>query len=155
MSSPVVPSPRVAPSREFSVLRRSRVMDTPSIFGSRTYSTVSPGNSLRTRLSNSRSSSMLYVLSSDIIGTAWRTGLNSLSGWPPTRWVGESGVTRSGNCSSRFFKLRVELVVLEIGNLGLRLDVVEVIVAADSLAEVSDSFLSFCAIHKPNRQLPR
>jgi hypothetical protein len=36
----------------------------------------------------------------DSMGTAWRTGRNMSSGWPPTRWVGESGRRSSGYFSS-------------------------------------------------------
>ena len=35
------------------------------------------------------------------MGTRWRAGANSAVGVPPTRWVGLSGVTSSGNASSR------------------------------------------------------
>ena len=50
----------------------------------------------RTRSSNARISSSLYVLSMLIIGTAWRTGFNSVCTSPPTRCVGDSGVAKSG-----------------------------------------------------------
>ena len=56
---------------------------------------------LRTRASKARSSSWLKAFESDSIGRAWRTsGKRPAAGAPPTRWVGESGVTSAGNAVS-------------------------------------------------------
>ena len=48
-----------------------------------------------------RSSSSLRALASDSIGCSWVTFVSRLIGVPPTRCVGESGVTSSGCSSSR------------------------------------------------------
>ena len=99
-SSPRTPSPRVAP---VASTPRSYVSETltPSSLSSATKLTPSPGASFRTRRSNARSSSAEYVLSSESMGTAWVTVAKPPVGAPPTRWVGESGVTRAGYSRSR------------------------------------------------------
>ena len=51
------------------------------------------------RAIHARSSSALRALASDSIACGWRTFSRSLTGSPPVRWVGESGVTSSG-CSA-------------------------------------------------------
>jgi hypothetical protein len=43
----------------------------------------------------------LNTLSRDSIGTGWRIDANPAMAAPPTRWVGDSGVTRSGYSRSR------------------------------------------------------
>ena len=48
------------------------------------------------RRSQSRSSASLVVLASESIGVECRTLANWPLTWPPTRWVGESGVISSG-----------------------------------------------------------
>ena len=53
------------------------------------------------RSTQPRSSSSLRALASDSIGCRWVTFVSRLIGAPPTRCVGESGVTRSGCSSSR------------------------------------------------------
>ena len=48
------------------------------------------------RLPQAASSSVENALSSDSIGTRWRTGANAPVWSAPTVWVGESSVRRSG-----------------------------------------------------------
>jgi hypothetical protein len=48
------------------------------------------------RLPQAASSSVEKALSSDSIGTRWRTGANAPAWTAPTVWVGESSVRRSG-----------------------------------------------------------
>ena len=74
-------------------------MATPSIFSSHTKPT-SPLMKRSMRLPHASSSSKPKALSSDIIGTRWRTGANSAEGAAPTCWVGEAGVASSGWASS-------------------------------------------------------
>ena len=52
------------------------------------------------RVPQATSSSNENALSSDIIGTRWVTAAKVADAAPPTSWVGESGVTTSGNSSS-------------------------------------------------------
>ena len=64
------------------------------------------GSSLLMRSSQSWTPWISAVLPRLRIGAGWRTFSNLSSGSPPTRWVGESGVTHSGcaasnSCSSR------------------------------------------------------
>ena len=59
------------------------------------------------RASNSRSSSGEVELSSDSIATRCSTDWNASIGVPPTRWVGLSGVTISGNSASSAFSSRI------------------------------------------------
>ena len=51
------------------------------------------------RATHARSSSSLRAFASEYIGCGWSTLLSEETGVAPTRWVGESGVTRSG-CSA-------------------------------------------------------
>jgi hypothetical protein len=51
------------------------------------------------RWTHARSSSSSRAFASDSIGWRCSTGSNLESGRPPTRWVGESGVSKSG-CSA-------------------------------------------------------
>jgi hypothetical protein len=83
-SSPISPSPRVAP-RTNAPFSYTREIASPSIFGSVTYSMSSLPDSLRTRASHVRSSSGLRALASDSIGCRCLTGSNLSSGFPPTR----------------------------------------------------------------------
>ncbi len=99
-SSPCNPSPRVTACESLPFLYESP-MATPSNFNSQAYEK----SALRfffIRESNSVNSSMLYVFPNDNIGYLWVTVLNFLVISPPTLWVGESGLTRSGNCFSRY-----------------------------------------------------
>jgi hypothetical protein len=99
MSSPVVPSPRVdawtyAPSRYVSAMAE------PSIFISHTYVQHPPPSDASVRVNHASSSSNDSALSSEYIRVTWRTGAKAAEGGAPTRCVGESGVTRSGNSPS-------------------------------------------------------
>ncbi len=51
------------------------------------------------RSTQARSSSSVRALASESIGCRWRTFSSAPTGSPPTRWVGESGVSSSG-CSA-------------------------------------------------------
>ena len=51
------------------------------------------------RATHARSSSSERALASDSIGAGWGTFSSLETGSAPTRWVGESGVSRSG-CSA-------------------------------------------------------
>jgi hypothetical protein len=55
---------------------------------------------VRIRVTHARSSSSERALASDSIGISWRTFGSDETGSPPTRWVGESGVTSSGLAAS-------------------------------------------------------
>ncbi len=70
----------------------------------------------------------LSALSRLSIGELCGTLTNPSRGWPPTRWVGESGVRSSGCASSRSAQLAHRAVVFSIGDLGLIENVVEVFV---------------------------
>ena len=88
-SSPVTPSPRVAP-RTKTPFSYSSDMDSPSILGSAQYSTP-PGSSARIRSSKAASSSKentSFRLSS---GTSCVTGAKLLFAVPPTFCVGDVG----------------------------------------------------------------
>ena len=104
-SSPIFPSPRVTARTRtpFSYVTES---DRPSILGSATYERGVSPSCRRTRTSNSRTSSSLYVFSRLNIGSLWVTDGNSERGAPPTRWVGESGVMSSGCAASRSLSSR-------------------------------------------------
>ncbi len=97
MSSPAVPSPRVAP-RTSAPFRYTRATASPSIFTSHRYGPVPP--SLVARAAHASSSSAEKALSRLSIRSRWRTGVNWVDTPPPGRWVGESGVRSSGYCSS-------------------------------------------------------
>ena len=100
MSSPIRPSPRVAP-RTKRPRSYTRATPRPSIFGSQTYWNFAPGKARPRRVSNSRRSSGVVALSSESIATWCSTGLKRSVGVPPMRWVGLSPVTRSGHSASR------------------------------------------------------
>ncbi len=76
-------------------------MESPSIFGSatKTSGSVRPRNRLA-RAQNSANSVASKTLSSDSIGTRWRTLANPLSGAPPTRVDGESARISAGKRAS-------------------------------------------------------
>ena len=76
-------------------------MANPSIFSSHTKRAGAPARPRSTRAPQARSSASPKALSRLIIGTRWRTGANVAETAPDTRWVGESGVTRAGYCSSK------------------------------------------------------
>ena len=106
-SSPVVPSPRVAPWTKRPASYR-REMARPSIFSSATYrGGSSSGPSSRwTRASNARSSASSNALPRLSIGARWATSASALLGRPPTERVGESSVTSSGWAASRSWSSR-------------------------------------------------
>ena len=93
-SSPVRPSPRVAPrtSRPFSY---TRLMASPSTLSSQRNAGCSI--SLATRSAQAFSSSGEKALSSDSIRSRWSTAANCEEMVPATFWVGESGVRSSVN----------------------------------------------------------
>ena len=97
-SSPVRPSPRVAPT-EKRPSRYCNEIARPSSFGSAT-KRIAPGTNRSSRPPQATSSSRENALSSDNIGTRCSTGENVDTGRPPGRCVGESGVTSSGYCAS-------------------------------------------------------
>jgi hypothetical protein len=97
-SSPVRPSPRVAPriSRPFSYVR---LIARPSTLSSQMNCTGPPA-SRSVRSAQAASSASSNTLSSDIIRSACSTGVNWVENVPPTFCVGESGVRSAGNSSS-------------------------------------------------------
>ena len=102
-SSPTAPSPRVEPSTSSPSSYTSSTAR-PSSLGSQTYSISVPGaasSSLRTRASNSSSSSSVVTLPRLSMGSRWRTLANPAPASPETRRVGESSVASDGCASSR------------------------------------------------------
>ena len=81
----------------------------PSSLSSHIYSTSVRPLSSCTRRSQERNSFSLYVLSSESMGEEWRTLTKPSRGFPPTRWVGESGVIRSGCSVSSFLSWSISL----------------------------------------------
>ena len=102
-SSPMSPSPRVAP-RAKTPSRYSSATESPSTFGSTEYS--ASGSSARTRASNSRSSSSENTSCKLSSGTACCTFWNALIASPPTRRVGLVGEAYCGYSFSRSSKRR-------------------------------------------------
>jgi len=98
-SSPISPSPRVAP-RTNAPFSYVRLIARPSILGSSTNATGSPV-SRRFAMSSAHlsSASSVVTFSSEPIALRCCTFWNFSDGGAPTRCVGESGVTSSG-CSS-------------------------------------------------------
>ena len=96
MSSPVVPSPRVA-ARTSTPSRYSRFTASPSILTSLSHATAgAPGSSatcFSARSSHATSSSVENIFSRCL------TGLKAAPTSPPTSWVGESLALSSG-CSA-------------------------------------------------------
>jgi len=97
--SPRIPSPRVEARTRIPFSYTSST-EAPSILGSTTYATEALPRAFR-----SLSSKRLKAASSESesrlsMGAACTTSGNRSKGTPPTLWVGESGVTRSGNLSS-------------------------------------------------------
>ena len=88
-SSPVTPSPRVAP-RTKTPFSYSRDMERPSILGSTQYSRPS-GRAASMRSSKAVSSSKENTSVRLSSGTSWRTGSKLLLAVPPTCWEGEAG----------------------------------------------------------------
>ena len=75
------------------------------------------------------------------MGTRWTKLGNSSEGCSPTRCVGLSGVTSSGNCVLQVTQLALEPVVLLVRDLGAGGDVVEMLVAPDEVAQLEDAVL--------------
>ena len=88
-SSPVTPSPRVAP-RTNTPFSYSSDMERPSIFGSAEYSRPC-GRAASMRSSNSRSSSKENTTLRLSSGTSCVTGAKVLLAVPPTFCVGDVG----------------------------------------------------------------
>ena len=105
-------------------------MASPSSFGSPTKAT----GSVMTRSMRAyqpRSSSRSNALSSDSIGTMWRTGANVADGGAPTSSSGESAVSSSGYSLGERLELAHERVELGVGDLGLVVAVVPLAVVPD------------------------
>ena len=103
-SSPITPSPRVAPRTNSPFSYRSEIA-IPSIFGSATKRSSlgemsSRFSRLCRRVSQARNSSAPLALPSESIGSTWRTCGKRSVARPLTRCVGESGVTSCGLASS-------------------------------------------------------
>ena len=102
MSSPVVPSPRVA-ARTSTPSRYSRFTARPSILTSLSHATPgAPGSSatcFSARSSHATSSSVENTSSREYIFSRCLTGLKAAPTSPPTSWVGESLALSSG-CSA-------------------------------------------------------
>ncbi len=108
MSSPVVPSPRVA-ARTSKPFSYSKLTARPSSFSSQHQVTASALFSRScTRLLNARKLLSSNTLSRESIGTSWRICVKAVSGAAPTRCVGESGVTSSGCCASSSRSSRIK-----------------------------------------------
>ena len=109
ISSPVVPSPRVAALTKTPFSYRI-LTARPSSFSSQHQVTFSLFfRRSCTRLLKARKLSSSKTLSSDSIGTSWRIWLKAASGAAPTRWVGESGVISSGCLVSSSRSSRISL----------------------------------------------
>ena len=78
---------------------------------------------------------------------------NPSVGRPATRWVGESGVTRSGMLRLERLELVQQPVELFVGNLGVVVDVVALFVVADRAAQLVDALLRRDAHRSPQRRL--
>jgi hypothetical protein len=101
MPSPRIPSPRVE-ARTRRPFSYTSSIDKPSSFGSTTHAARDGSSRPRsTRSVNRRSASSVWSESRLSIGASCCTEGNEVSGSPPTRCVGESGVRRSGKISSR------------------------------------------------------
>jgi hypothetical protein len=98
-SSPVVPSPRVAPRTSTPSTYR-RLMASPSTLGSTTNGPGSRPARSRARWYQACNSSNEKALARLSMGTRCRTGAKRSDGVAPTRWVGDSGVTSSGWAAS-------------------------------------------------------
>ncbi len=136
-SSPVTPSPRVAPTVKRPPSYCNEIAR-PSSFGSTTYRTAC-GTSFSMRVAHACSSSNENALSSDSIRTRCTTGANVDAGRPPGRCVGESGVTRSGCCRFELAQFAHERVELRVAELGIVVNEVALGVVVDQLAQRLDA----------------
>jgi hypothetical protein len=99
-SSPVLPSPRVA-ALTSAPSRYTRSIARPSILSSHRYGPLNPlPPSFVARSAQPPRSSSVNTLSRLSSRSRCSTGVNSVDIAPCTVWVGESGVRRSGYCSS-------------------------------------------------------
>ncbi len=71
------------------------------------------------RCSNACNSSLLKTLSRLSMGISWRTCLKAVSGWPPTRTLGEAGVFSSGCSASSAISSRIRRSYSASGTVGL------------------------------------
>ena len=95
----------------------------------------------RTRSRQATSSSSSNTLSSDSRRAECLTGANRADGAPPTRWVGESGVSRSGCFSSSAAQLAQQPIEVGVGDLGRVEHVVAIAVVLDLRAQLVDAKL--------------
>ena len=133
------PVPARRGAREAAVLVDERHRE-PSIFSSQTNAGVRPRRST-TRSAQAFSSSGEYAFSSERSGISCLTLGRLETGVPPTRCVGESGVTRSGCAVLQRDQLAHERVVFGIADFRAVLDVVQARVLRDFLPESPDAFL--------------
>ena len=91
---------------------------------------------MRIRWIQARSSSAERALASDSIACGWRTFSSSLTGSPPIRCVGESGVTQLGMLGLDRPQLVEQRVVLVVADLGIVEDVVAVAVVVELAAQL-------------------
>ncbi len=110
-SSPVRPSPRVAPrtSRPFSYTRSSASPSTLSSHRNPDSASSAAVASRSSRFAQDAISSAENALSRLSIRAGCWTGVNRVEIALPTFCVGESGVRRSGYCSSSFSSSRISL----------------------------------------------
>ena len=139
-SSPISPSPRVAPRTSLPSSYTSEIAS-PSTFGSVTYSMARSSISrlasrLRTRCSQARSSSSSRAFASDSIGSRCCTSPKRCSGRPPTRCVGESAVPQLRVLLLQAAQLAQQVVVVRVRDLRVVLDVVAVVVVLDLAPQV-------------------
>ena len=83
------------------------------------------------RCSQASNSGPDTALSKEKSGRRWRTGENRSETGAPTRWVGESRVTRSGCSVSQAYQFPPTLVVAGVVYERVVQDVVVVVVSAD------------------------
>ena len=113
-----------ASRRGRSARRRGRRSSARRRSGTRDPRSPRARDGARIRATQARSSSSERTFASDSIGWRWRTFSSRLTGAPPTRCVGESGVDELGVGGLDRDELAVERVVLLVADLGVVLDVV-------------------------------
>ena len=136
MSSPVSPSPRVAPCTNDAVLVARADRQPVELRARRNSgSTSCSGSRSRMRRSKSRTSSSLNALSSDSIGNAMPTSPNAATGAAPTRCVGESAVRSSGYSRFDGAQLQHQPIVFGVRHLRIVERVIAVVVTIQQLAQ--------------------
>ena len=95
----------------------------------------------RIRATQARSSSSLRALASESIGCRWATFSSAPIGSPPTRCVGESGVTQLGMLGLDRAELVEQRVVLVVADLGVVENVVAVAVMLEQLPQLGGARL--------------